>query len=44
MGIAGSAFVVNSIALDGETTWFEGVMLVAVYALLGLAFFFATPR
>ena len=44
MGIIGSAFVVNAIALDGETTWFEGVMLVAVYALLGLTFFFATPR
>lgn len=44
MAIAGSAFVVNAIALDGETTWFEGLMLVAVYALLGLAFFFATPR
>ena len=40
--IAGSAFVVNAIALDGETTWFEGVMLVAVYVLLALAFFFAT--
>jgi Ca2+:H+ antiporter len=40
--IAGSAFVVNAIALDGETTWFEGVMLMAVYALLALAFFFAT--
>jgi Ca2+:H+ antiporter len=38
--IAGSAFAVNSIALDGETTWFEGVMLVAIYALLALAFFF----
>lgn len=42
MAIAGSAFVVNAIALDGETTWFEGVMLVAVYILLALAFFFAT--
>jgi Ca2+:H+ antiporter len=40
--IAGSAFVVNAIALDGETTWFEGVMLMAVYVLLALAFFFAT--
>ena len=44
MAIAGSAFAVNSIALDGETTWFEGVMLVAVYALLALAFFFVTVR
>jgi Ca2+:H+ antiporter len=34
------AFAVNSIAQDGETTWFEGVLLLAVYALLGLAFFF----
>lgn len=42
MAIAGSAFVVNAIALDGETTWFEGVMLVAVYVLFALAFFFAT--
>jgi Ca2+:H+ antiporter len=44
MAIAGSAFAVNSIALDGETTWFEGVMLLAVYVLLALAFLFATPR
>jgi Ca2+:H+ antiporter len=41
--IAGVAFAVNAIAQDGETTWFEGVLLLAVYALLGLAFFFATP-
>ena len=44
MAIAGSAFAVNSIALDGETTWFEGVMLIAVYVLFGMAFLFATPR
>jgi Ca2+:H+ antiporter len=44
MAIAGSAFAVNSIALDGETTWFEGVMLIAVYLLLAMAFLFATPR
>ena len=28
----------NSIAGDGETTWFEGVLLIGVYVLLGLAF------
>ncbi len=44
MAIVGSAFAVNSIALDGETTWFEGVMLIAVYVLLAMAFLFATPR
>ena len=41
--VAGVAFSVNAIAADGETTWFEGVLLVAVYAVLGLAFFFVTP-
>ena len=40
VAIAGAAFAVNAIAQDGETTWFEGVLLLAVYALLGLAFFF----
>ena len=39
-GIAGAAFIVNAIASDGETTWFEGVLLVGVYVLLGTAFFF----
>ena len=34
------ALVVNAIARDGESTWFEGVMLVGVYLLLALAFFF----
>lgn len=40
IAIAGAAFAVNSIATDGETTWFEGLLLVAVYVLLALAFFF----
>lgn len=39
--IASTAFIVNSIARDGETTWFEGVLLLGVYGLFGLAFFFA---
>jgi len=43
IAIAGVAFAVNAIAHDGETNWFEGVMLLGVYALLVLAFFFATP-
>ncbi|NPU13156.1 calcium/proton exchanger [Bradyrhizobium sp. 83002] len=38
--IVGTAFIVNAIAADGETTWFEGVLLVGVYVLFGLAFFF----
>ena len=43
VAIASVAFVVNAITRDGEATWFEGVMLVAVYVLLAFAFFFATP-
>ena len=38
--IAGTAFIVNAITGDGETTWFEGVMLIGVYIMLGLAYFF----
>lgn len=41
--IPGVAFIVNAIAHDAETTWFEGLLLIAVYALLALAFFFVTP-
>jgi Ca2+:H+ antiporter len=38
--VVSAVFVVNSIAQDGETTWFEGVLLLGVYLLLALAFFF----
>lgn len=41
--IASTAFIVNAISTDGETTWFEGVLLIGVYTLLALAFFFAPP-
>jgi Ca2+:H+ antiporter len=40
IAIAAAALTVNSIARDGETTWFEGVLLLAVYAVLGIAFYF----
>ena len=39
--IAGTAFIVNAITSDGETTWFEGVLLLGVYTVFGIAFFFA---
>ena len=38
IAIAAVAFIVNAIAHDGETTWFEGVLLLAVYLVLGMAF------
>ncbi len=42
IAIVAVAFAVNAIAQDGETTWFEGLLLIAVYVLLGLAFFFVS--
>jgi Ca2+:H+ antiporter len=41
--IAGAVFITRSIASDGETSWFEGVMLVGIYVVLALAFLFAAP-
>lgn len=38
--IAGTAVIVRAIAGDGETTWFEGLLLVGVYGLLALGFYF----
>jgi Ca2+:H+ antiporter len=40
IAIAAAAFIVHDISSDGETTWFEGVLLIGVYCVLGLAFFF----
>jgi Ca2+:H+ antiporter len=42
ISIVAVALIISSIAQDGETNWFEGVLLLAVYAILTLAFFFAT--
>jgi Ca2+:H+ antiporter len=41
--IASTAFVVRAIAADGETTWFEGLLLVGVYILFALAYYFESP-
>jgi Ca2+:H+ antiporter len=43
VSILAVATTVRSIAQDGESTWFEGVLLLAVYFILALAFFFVTP-
>ena len=39
VAVAVSVLVVAQIAGDGETHWMEGVLLLGVYVLLGLAFF-----
>jgi Ca2+:H+ antiporter len=40
VAIAAVVFAVNSVTHDGETTWFEGVLLLSIYVLLGLTFYF----
>ncbi|OWA36889.1 calcium/proton exchanger [Saccharibacillus sp. O16] len=39
VAIAVSVFVAKSIIQDGETNWYEGLLLVAVYVILGVSFF-----
>jgi len=41
--IAATAFIVRSVAADGETTWFEGLLLIGVYLLFALAYYFESP-
>jgi Ca2+:H+ antiporter len=43
IAITAVAFGVNSIAQDGESNWFEGVLLLGIYAILAIAFYFVTP-
>ena len=38
-----SAILVNFVALDGKSHWMEGVQLLAVYFILGIAFYFLPP-
>ena len=40
-GLIAAVLISNFLASEGESTWFEGVQLLAVYAVLGLVFFFA---
>ena len=42
IAIAAVTCAVNSVVRDGETTWFEGVLLLSIYSLLALAFYFVT--
>ena len=40
LAVAISSWIVVLITADGESNWLEGVMLLAVYLILGLAFFY----
>jgi len=33
--------IANLVTQDGESNWFEGEQLLALYAVLGLVFYFA---
>jgi Ca2+:H+ antiporter len=36
-----ATLIANYVTQDGESTWFEGVQLLAVYVVFGIAFFYA---
>ena len=40
VAIAVSVLLVNSVTGDGRSNWLEGLLLLATYAILGIAFFF----
>lgn len=40
IALLASCFITAHVSSDGETNWLEGVMLVALYAIIGVAFFF----
>ncbi|WP_127584379.1 calcium/proton exchanger [Paenibacillus koleovorans] len=39
VGIAVASFIAKSISKDGATNWYEGLLLLVVYVILGIAFF-----
>ncbi len=39
-----SVLVVDSISSDGETNWLEGLQMLALYAILAIAFFFVPAK
>lgn len=40
IALAAASLIAALVALDGESNWMEGVQLLVVYVILGLAFFF----
>lgn len=40
VAVALSVGITGFVAMDGESNWLEGVMLIAVYIILGMAFFY----
>jgi Ca2+:H+ antiporter len=42
IALMAASLITALVSLDGESNWLEGAMLLAVYGILGLAFFFLT--
>ena len=40
VAVAVSVLIVNSISSDGKSNWLEGILLLATYLIIGLAFYF----
>lgn len=40
VAVAVAVLIANSISSDGQSNWLEGILLLATYVILGLAFFF----
>lgn len=40
LALTAAALIAALVALDGESNWLEGAMLIAVYTIIALAFFF----
>jgi Ca2+:H+ antiporter len=40
LAVAMAVWVVNLVAQDGESHWMEGILLLAVYLVIGIAFYF----
>lgn len=40
VAIALAVFVGRQLTVDGESTWLEGILLVAVYAMMGVGFYY----
>ncbi|MCA9913991.1 MAG: calcium/proton exchanger [Anaerolineae bacterium] len=40
IALIAAAVIASNVARDGESNWFEGVMLLSVYIMIGVGFFF----
>jgi Ca2+:H+ antiporter len=39
-----AVFITRTLIYDGESTWLEGLMLIAIYVMLGIGFFHLPPQ